>query len=133
MTLINISADTLDKMLDYLKQTVLAIFLGTLLAACSSIGLSNPFGAKDIELSRVPANATEYRCENNQYFYVRMLNSGADAWLIYPDHEVNLTRSAGSTSRYTSGVITLELNGENTTLNDGDKVAYAACKPQVKK
>lgn len=120
-------------MTNFFKQAVLVTFLVTLLAACGSMSLSNPFGAKDKELSRVPANATEYRCEDNQYFYVRMLNSGADAWLIYPDHEVNLTRSAGSTTRYTSGIITLDLNAENTTLNDGEKIAYVACKPQVKK
>ena len=120
-------------MTHFFKQAALTTFLVTLLAACGTIGLSNPFGAKNKELSRVPENATEYACEGNNRFYVRMLNSGANAWLIYPDHEVNLTKTAGSNARYTSGIITLELNGDNTSLNDGEKVAYSACKPQPKK
>jgi len=120
-------------MTNFFKQLLVATFLSTALAACSTIGLSNPFGSKNKELSRVPENATEYVCESNKHFYVRMLNNGADAWLIYPDHEVNLTKTAGSNTRYSSGIITLELNGENTTLNDGDKIAYVGCKPQVKK
>lgn len=120
-------------MTNFLKHLVLAAFLSALLAACSSIGLSNPFGSKNKERSLVPVNSTEYICEADKHFYVRMLNKDADAWLIYPDHEVNLAKSADSKTRYTSGIITLELNGENTTLNDGDKIAYVGCKPQIKK
>jgi len=30
-------------------------------------------------------------------------------------------------------VITLLINGDATTLNDGEKVAYTGCKAQVKK
>jgi len=104
-----------------------------LLSACSSINLSNPFGADSNEQSRTPKDATEYVCEGNKRFYVRMLNNGNDAWLIYPDHEVNLAKSADGAGRYTSGVIALVINGDATTLNDGEKIAYVGCKPQVKK
>ncbi len=120
-------------MIVFFKQVALATLLSLLLASCRSIGLTNPFGSKDKSISPVPEDAIEYICDANKHFYVRMLNNGADAWLIYPDHEVNLMKAAGSNTRYTSGIITLELNAQNTTLNDGDKVAYVACKPQVKK
>lgn len=100
------------------------------LTACSSVTKLNPFGSSDIERSKTPENATEYICDNNKRFYVRMLNNGNDAWLIYPDHEVNLPK-AGSDNRYTSGLITLVINGAETTLNDGEKIAYTNCKPQV--
>lgn len=80
----------------------------------------------------MPADAVQYVCDGKQQFYVRMLNNGNDAWLIYPDHEVNLPRTGGD-NRYASGAITLVLSGDQTTLNDGDKIAYTNCKPQQQK
>jgi hypothetical protein len=93
----------------------------------------NPFGKKDVLAPGAPLNATEYVCDGNNRFYVRMLNNNADAWLIYPDHEVNLTQSTIEKTVYTSGAIRLNLAGEATTLNDGEKIAYTACKPTTKK
>ncbi len=115
------------------KLTPLLCLLATLAAlpSCRTIGITNPFGSGNVEQSRIPTNATAYLCEGNKQFYVRMLSNG-DAWLIYPDHEVNLTKSSDN-NRYTSGVITLLINGDETTLNDGEKIAYTACKPQAKK
>lgn len=101
------------------------------LSACSSIKL-NPFSSESAEHSRGPANATEYICDGKGHFYVRMLNQGNDAWLIFPDHEVNLPKSGGD-NRYSSGAITLVVNGAETTLNDGEKIAYTHCVPQEKK
>lgn len=115
-----------------LHPLFLVLGLAVLLPACSSVKL-NPFGSDSAELSRIPPNATEYICDGNNHFYVRMLNNGNDAWLIYPDHEVNLPKAGDDNKRYTSGVITLVIDGAETTLNDGEKIAYTACKPQVKK
>lgn len=105
----------------------------TLLTSCSSISLSNPFSSGTKEQSRTPQNATAYTCEGNKQFYVRMQNNGNDAWLIYPDHEVNLSKASDSSNRFTSGVITLVIKGAETTLNDGEKIAYTGCQAQVKK
>lgn len=116
-----------------LHQFSLALALVALLPSCSSISFSNPFGDDNKEQSRTPQNATEYVCEGNKRFYVRMLNNGNDAWLIYPDHEVNLTKASEGNNRFVSGVISLAINGDATTLNDGEKIAYVGCKPQVKK
>jgi hypothetical protein len=46
---------------------------------------------------------------------------------------VNLSRTENNPQRYTSGAIALELNGEQTTLTDGEKIAYTGCKAQVTK
>lgn len=116
----------------FFKAFLPALISALCLAACSSISIPNPFSSGTKELSGAPANATEYVCEGNKHFYVRMLNNGSDAWLIYPDHEVNLVKSAGSVNLYTSGAISLDINGDSTTLNDGEKIAYTACKPQLK-
>ncbi|MBA3696195.1 MAG: hypothetical protein H0W85_05425 [Methylotenera sp.] len=120
-------------MSSFFKAILLALSAAIALAACSSINIPNPFSSGTKELSGAPVNATEYICEGNKHFYVRILNNGSDAWLIYPDHEVNLVKSAGNGNLYTSGAISLDLRGDSTTLNDGEKIANAACKPQVKK
>ena len=80
----------------FLSLSALAIF-ALFLSSCSSISpitkRLNPFTEKEIILRGVPKNATEYVCNDNKHFYLRMLNNNADAWLIYPDHEVNLSQS----------------------------------------
>lgn len=113
----------------------LFLMTGVLVAlnACSSIGISNPFGSESQEQSRTPKNATAYVCDGNKTFHVQIQNNGNDAWLIYPDHEVNLTKATDSNNRFTSGVISLVVDGDQTTLNDGEKIAYTGCKPQLKK
>lgn len=115
------------------NQLLVATGCVALLSSCSTVGISNPFGSGTKELSYAPQNATAYLCDSNKKFYVRMLNNGNDAWLIYPDHEVNLAKAADSSNRFVSGVITLTINNAETTLNDGEKIAYTGCKPQVKK
>lgn len=114
-----------------LKQLLMAAGLMAL-ASCSAVNL-NPFSSNTKEQSRTPQNAIAYICNDNKQFYVRMLNNGNDAWLMYPDHEVNLTKSVDNKNRFTSGVITLLMNGDESTLDDGEKIAYAGCKPQIKK
>ena len=111
-----------------LHQHIFLSGLLVLLSSCSSVSL-NPFGSESVEQSRGPVNATEYICEGKGRFHVRMLNNGNDAWLIYPDHEVNLPKSGGD-NRYSSGAVTLVINGAETSLNDGEKIAYTNCKPQ---
>lgn len=113
------------------KTAFIAISAMSVLASCSSINL-NPFSSSNNEGASGPQNATAYACEGNKQFYVRMLNNSNEAWLIYPTHEVALTKEKSSNT-YTSGAITLALNGDQSTLNDGDKIAYTGCKPQIKK
>lgn len=115
-----------------LKPILFAASLAALLTACSSFNL-NPFSRGSKENARTPQDAVTYICEGNKQFHVRMLNNGNEAWLIYPYHEVSLPKASGGAGRYSSGAITLVLNGDETTLNDGEKIAYTACKAQTKK
>jgi len=114
------------------NQFFITTSLVALLSSCSFASL-NPFGSGTKEQSLAPKNAVAYVCDDNKQFYLRMLNNGSDAWLIYPDHEVNLAKSADNNGHYTSGVITLQINANDATLNDGDKIAYTGCKAQIKK
>lgn len=115
-----------------LNRLIIVASLTVVLPSCSSFSF-NPFDSSVKEQPRAPQNAIAYQCNEGKQFYVQMLNHGNDAWLIYPDHEVNLTKSTDNNNRFTSGSITLSINGDDTTLNDGEKIAYAGCKSKVKK
>ena len=86
-----------------------------LLAGCGGVSLW-PFGEPaSNELSRKPANATEYRCDGGKTFYVRSIDAGA-MWLIAPDREIRLDKQADG--RYGVGRVELELSGAGATLAD---------------
>ena len=120
----------------FIHTTVLAPACLTvlLLAGCSSVSVDKlwPFdGKSSTAQARTPANATEYQCVNGKHFYVRFLDNGATAWLIYPDREISLTKATGG-ARYSNGVAVLEINGNETTLTDGPTIAYTGCKTAEK-
>src|SRR5438105_292716 len=89
------------------------------LVALALAGCSGLFGAKEIERSRVPQGATEYRCDAGRSFYLRR-EGGASAWIILPEREFRLDKAQGSGERYSSRVATLELKGDEAALVDGD-------------
>lgn len=103
------------------------------LAACSSVSDLKvwPFNQSSPVAAQGPANATEYQCNEGKHFYVRMLDNGNAAWLIYPDREVSLGKS-GTGTRYTNGVATLDINGGEASLVDGP-LKYSDCKVPVTK
>jgi membrane-bound inhibitor of C-type lysozyme len=104
------------------------ICLSLLLSACGGASL-NPFGKDGDQVqSRTPPNSTEYQCNGNKRFYVRYLDNGSTAWLIYPDREVNLTKSSGPGTRYSNGVAVLDVNNGEATLTDGPAISYNGCK-----
>ena len=114
-----------------LKLSVLSLLSALLLNACStsSILSSDIFSGKTREQPRTPAGSVAYLCDNNAQFYVHMLNNASDAWIIYPDHEVNLPKQANG--RYTNGTAVFTPSAEGATLTDGEKVNYTSCKAQV--
>lgn len=94
------------------------------LAGCGGVSLW-PFGdSAATEISRKPANATEYRCDEGKAFYVRTLDAGA-VWLIAPDRELRLERKADG--RYGAGSVELGLEGAAATLAD-PPARFANCK-----
>jgi len=99
------------------------------LFGCGSIDLW-PFGAsKSQERSRKPAGATEYQCNNDRRLYVRYLDNGASAWVIFPEREFRLDKVDSSGVRYSNGIAMLEKDGDNISLRDGPTVAFTGCKP----
>ena len=102
--------------------------LAIALSACSSVNLW-PFGSSDTPvLSRTPAGATEYFCNNDRRFYARFLDNGASVWVILPDREFRLDK-ADTAGRYTNRVAIMETNeaGE-VSLREGTTLAFTGCK-----
>lgn len=109
------------------------VVLALLLSGCGSMSVW-PFGDDKPKARSGPENATEYQCEGNKHFYVRYLENGNLAWLIYPDREVALNKSAsGSGARYTNGTAVLEVNGSEASLKDGASTVFNGCKAVVAK
>jgi hypothetical protein len=97
-------------------------------AACSSVDKYNPFTESAPAEAYKPANATEYICEGNKRFFVRMLDKENAVWLIYPDREVRLEKMAeGTTTRYTNSVAVLEIIDTKASLSDGPNISYVLC------
>lgn len=115
------------------KQHTLLAALCLIVTGCSSISnMKIPsWSGSPAERSRTPANATEYQCAGGNRFYVRLVDNGASAWLIYPDREVALSKATGGATRYSNGVAILDITGAEATLNDGPGIAYIACKAVV--
>lgn len=112
-----------------LARTLYCVPLILSVAACGSVDKYNPFTEEKAAETYKPANSTEYLCEGNKRFFVRMLDKENAAWLIYPDREVRLEKSAEEPSNsYTNGVAILKVDGTETTLSDGPNVNYTACK-----
>lgn len=101
--------------------------LALFLSGCSGFSLW-PFGDKGGERSNIPADATEYQCDAGKRFYVRDLENGAAAWVIYPERQVRLDKVAGSSTRYSNSVAVLEINANEAQLNDGPSISYKGCK-----
>jgi hypothetical protein len=100
------------------------------LAGCSSVNLW-PFGSSSSqEISRAPANATEYFCNNDRRFYVRFLDNGASVWVILPEREFRLDKvDSASTTSYTNKSAILEINeAKEISLRDGATLAFTGCK-----
>jgi membrane-bound inhibitor of C-type lysozyme len=106
-------------------RSAVAAFASFLLAACGGASLW-PFGSESTELSRKPANATEYVCQGGRTFYVRGLDAGA-VWLIAPDREIRLEKSTGAGSVYRAGRVVLEINGPDAMLTDPPTL-FAGCR-----
>lgn len=103
----------------------LSLFLG----GCGGFSMW-PFGGdKAQERSRIPSNASEFRCNDGKRFYLRNLDNGAAAWIIYADREVRLDKvAAASGSRYSNGIAVLNVSGNEATLEDGPAISFAGCK-----
>ena len=107
--------------------------LSLLLAGCSGVSLWPFDGNKEQDRARVPAGATEYQCSGGKHFYMRNLDNGGAAWIIFPDREFRLDKAASAAgTRYSNGSATLDINGSEATLTDGPAISFTGCKAAAK-
>jgi len=116
-----------DSQMRFAGAFLLSIWSLLLLAGCGGGGASSlwPFGDSETpEISRRPANATEYRCDGGKAFFVRSLDATA-VWLIAPDREIRLDRQPDG--RYSVGRVVLEIDADRAELSDPPSI-FANCK-----
>ena len=113
----------------FFRGAMLSVALCTLLAGCGSMKVW-PFGEEEsLELPGQPPNSTAYECEGGRKFYVRMLDQGNTAWLILPLREVGLAKTESASGvRYSNGISTLHLKGEEAMLEESPDNLYKSCK-----
>jgi len=102
------------------------IFL--LSAGCSSVSVWPFGGSKERDPNQAPPDATEYRCTGGKGFYLRYLDNGGAAWIIFPDREFRLDKAGSSGTRYSNGVASLDVRGDEATLTDGSDISLTGCK-----
>ena len=108
------------------------IGLNVIIGGCISIN-PWPFGqSNSLERASVPANSIEYGCDGGKKFYARLLEDGAAAWVIFPEREFRLNKSAAeSGTSYSNGMTTLHIESAAATLSDGKSISYVGCKKLV--
>ena len=107
---------------------ILAPILVVWLAGCSSWSLW-PWGDSGGEVPRVPPGATAYKCDDDKELFVRYVDGGKSAMVIYPEREFRLDAvEVGSGARYSNGHTTLRANGSEATLEEGSNIVYSNCK-----
>jgi membrane-bound inhibitor of C-type lysozyme len=106
--------------------------LPLLLAGCGGLSIWPFDGDRDQGRPRVPPNATEYRCSGGKSFYLRFLDNSA-AWVIFPEREFRLDKLAsGAGTRFSNGIATLEISGNEANLTDGPSSSFSNCAPAGK-
>lgn len=103
--------------------------LSLLLAGCSGVNLWPFSGEKDQDRTRPPSDSTEYRCAGGTHFYLRYLDNGGAAWIIFPEREFRLDKvTSAAGTRYSNGIATLAIDGNEATLMDGPAISFSGCK-----
>ena len=107
---------------------ILAPMLVLWLAGCSSWSWW-PWGGSGGEVPRVPPGATAYKCDGDKELFVRYVDGGKSAMVIYPEREFRLDAvDTGSGTRYSNGHTTLRTSGSEATLEEGSNIVYSNCK-----
>lgn len=114
-----------------MKQYASLIFVLNLvvwLPGCSSWSWW-PWGDSGGDVPSVPPGATAYKCDGGKELYVRYLDGGKSAMVIFPEREFRLDAvRTGSGARYSNGHTSLATKGSEAMLEEGSSVAYSNCK-----
>lgn len=111
-----------------IRATCTIALLSAAGAGCSGGASLWPFGDSEApEISRKPANATEYRCEGGATLYLRQLAAGG-VWLFAPDRELRLDKKAEG--RYGYGRVELVLDKDRLDFTDPPAGQVTCLRPE---
>ena len=110
------------------RSLVCLLSIASAVSACG--GGWWPIGrTSDNPSARIPSGATEYACANDRRLLVRYSADGNSAWVIYPDREFRLDRTAsGADERFSNGVSTLSKQGDEAMLEESGTRLFVDCK-----
>ncbi|MCC6609924.1 MAG: hypothetical protein IT515_09670 [Burkholderiales bacterium] len=108
-----------------LRVVPAVVSLALLTAGCSSWW---PWGGGSGDVPRVPPGATAYKCDAGKELFVRYLNGGKSAMIVFPEREFRLDRTGDAGSPYANGQTTLTVGAGTATLQEGGTVTHANCK-----
>ena len=105
-----------------------------LLSACAGISMPRlSFWTNEpTELqSKRLVGATQYSCEANKRLAVRYGAAGQPAMVVFPEREFRLDPSPGAPGRYSNGRSTLNVSGDEASLDEAGATVLANCKRVV--
>ena len=113
------------------KRTLTVFIAAVMLAGCKGGGWW-PWSSSSSSgegAPRTPPGATGYACEGGKRLLVRFEADAKSAWVIFPDREFRLNRTAsGSGEQFSNGRTTLEVKGDEASLQETGGVQFAKCK-----
>lgn len=123
-----VSSDKRSVWPDRTKAMVFALPLLT--GGCGGMELNqlNPWRTVE-ELSRLPADATEYGCEAGKRLVLRPAQGGKAMLVMFPERTFRVDEVTAG--RYSNGKTVLSLAGGVAELQEEGKTTFAQCKPRA--
>jgi len=112
------------------RRAATAALVAILLSGCgTNLGKWVPFVRADEPLAQsLPQGAVEHFCESNRRLIVRHEPDGRSVWVFHPDRQVRLERVGSGSDRFTNGVSTLSVQGEELALDEEGKRIASGCR-----
>lgn len=107
------------------------VLLVASLAGCGgfSLGSLNPWSGPVERARTTPADATEYACDAAKRLVVRNLPGSNAVMIVFREREFRLDQApSASATRYTNGSTTLQLQGDQVSLEEEGAVTYSNCR-----
>lgn len=115
----------------HFAQSGFGAVLVVALAGCGgfSVGRLDPWSGP-VELARkLPADATEYACDDAKRLVVRHLPGGNSVMIVFREREFRLDQApSASGSRFSNGSTTLQSQGDRVLLEEEGVVTYSNCR-----
>jgi YD repeat-containing protein len=115
----------------HFAQSGFGVVLAASLAGCGgfSLGSLNPWSGPVERARTLPADATEYACDDAKRLVVRHLAGGNAVMIVFREREFRLDPAPpGAGARFTNGSTTIQLQGDRVFLEEEGAVTYSNCR-----